>query len=121
MHLLFPCFVEYEMVNMMKKKKKTFPLSRVLYYSNPSPISLSFLCLLNRPPFLILDLKSGGTRVTQSDKHPTLVFSSGHDLTVCGIEPGVEPAWDSLSPSLSGPPPLWHACMHTPPLKINKH
>ena len=37
-------------------------------------------------------------------------FGSGHDLTVCGIKPrvglcadGVEPAGDSLSPSLSAP------------------
>ena len=49
-----------------------------------------------------------GTWVTQSGKHLTLDFSSGHDLTVCQIEPGVrlcadsmDPAWDSLSPSLS--------------------
>ena len=42
-------------------------------------------------------------------KGPTLGFSSGHDLTVCGFKPhvrlcadGVEPAWDSLSaPSLA--------------------
>ena len=37
-------------------------------------------------------------------KCPALDFSSGHDLTVCGMEPYVglcadsaEPAWDSLS------------------------
>ena len=43
----------------------------------------------------------------------TLGFSSGHDLTVREFEPGIglraggaEPAWDSLSPSLSAPPPL---------------
>ena len=42
-----------------------------------------------------------------------LDFGSGHDLMVRGIEPHVriwadsaEPAWDSLSPSLSAPPPL---------------
>ena len=41
-------------------------------------------------------------------KCPTLGFSSGHDLLVRGFEPhdelqanGTEPAWDSLSPSLS--------------------
>ena len=40
----------------------------------------------------------------------TLDFGSGYDLTVRGIEPCVrlctdnmEPAWDSLSPSLSQP------------------
>ena len=44
------------------------------------------------------------------DKHPTLDFDSGHDLTVRGIEPhiglwadSVEPAWDYLSPSVSLP------------------
>ena len=31
--------------------------------------------------------KKGGTWVAQLVKHPTLDFSSGHDLTVCGIEP----------------------------------
>ena len=43
----------------------------------------------------------------------TLDFSSGHDLTVCEFKPhvrlcadGVQPAWDSLSPSLTAPPPL---------------
>ena len=42
----------------------------------------------------------------------TLGFGSGRDLTVCEFEPRVrlcadsaEPAWDSLSPSLSAPPP----------------
>ena len=42
----------------------------------------------------------------------TLGFSSGHDLTVREFEPGIglraggaEPAWDSLSPSLSLPLP----------------
>ena len=44
---------------------------------------------------------------------PTLGFSSSHDLVVCGIEPWVrllansaEPAWDSLSLSLSASPLL---------------
>ena len=44
----------------------------------------------------------------QSVKHLTLDFPSGHDLLVCEIEPRVgfcagstEPAWDSLSPSVS--------------------
>ena len=38
-----------------------------------------------------------------------LDFSLGHDLTVHKIEPHAvsgEPAWDSLSPSLSAPPPF---------------
>ena len=33
-------------------------------------------------------------------KHPTLDFSSGHNVTVCGVEPlsmlSMESAWDSL-------------------------
>ena len=43
--------------------------------------------------------------MAQSVKQPTLGFISGHDLTVCEIEPcfglcadGAEPAWDSLFP-----------------------
>ena len=56
-----------------------------------------------------------GARVAQSVKHPTLGFGSGHDLTVCEFEPhtglradSAEPAWESLSLSLSRytPPPL---------------
>ena len=54
-----------------------------------------------------------GTSVAQSVKRPTLGFGSGHDLAVREFKPcirlhagDVEPAWDSLSPSLSGPPPL---------------
>ena len=46
--------------------------------------------------------------MAQSVEAPTLDFSSGQDLTVCGIEPQVrlfadsmEPAWDSRSPFLS--------------------
>ena len=46
--------------------------------------------------------------VAESVKLLTPDFRSGHDLTVCGIEPrvglytdGVEPAWDSLSLPLS--------------------
>ena len=54
---------------------------------------------------------------------PTHGFRSGHDLTVHDFEPYVrlcadrtEPAWDSLSPSLSAPTPL----MLSVSLKINK-
>ena len=54
-----------------------------------------------------------GAWVAQSVKCPTLDFSSGHDLRVHGFEPCIglcadiaEPAWDSLSPSLSAPPLL---------------
>ena len=46
--------------------------------------------------------------MAQSVEHLTLDFGSGHDLVVRGIEShirlcadGAEPAWDSLSPSLS--------------------
>ena len=51
--------------------------------------------------------------MAQSVKPPTLDFSSGHDLVVHEMEPYIgvcadseEPAWDSLSPSLSSPPLL---------------
>ena len=51
--------------------------------------------------------------MAQSVKGLTLGFGSAHDLTVCGFEPcvrfcdgGTEPAWASLSPSLSAPAPL---------------
>ena len=56
-----------------------------------------------------------GACVAQSVKHPTLGFCSGHDLMVCEFEPfhtdSVEPAWDSLSPSLSAPPSLGFLCL----------
>ena len=49
-----------------------------------------------------------GTWVVQSVEHPALDFGSSHDLMVCGFKPliglgadSVEPAWDSLSLSLS--------------------
>ena len=54
-----------------------------------------------------------GAWVAQSGKWPTLDFSSGHDLTVCELEPHVSlcadstvPAWDSLSLSLCPSPAL---------------
>ena len=56
--------------------------------------------------------------VAQWVEHPTLDFGSGHDLTVHGIEPQVglhadnrEPAWDSVSASVS----------HSLSVKINKY
>ena len=56
---------------------------------------------------------------SQSVEHPTLDFSSGHDLAIGGFESctrlcadSMELAWDSPSPSFSAPPPL--------SLKINK-
>ena len=63
-------------------------------------------------PGVYLLKENGGTWVAQWVKHPTLDFSSGHDLVVHGIEPNIrlclesiQPAWDSLSPSLSAPLP----------------
>ena len=55
-----------------------------------------------------------GIWVAQLVKCLTLEFGSGHDLMVRGFKPCVRlcgdrevvPAWDSLSPSLSAPPPL---------------
>ena len=51
--------------------------------------------------------------MAQSVERPTVGFDSGHDLTVHEFEPQVrfradsaEPAWDSVSPSLSAPPLL---------------
>ena len=64
--------------------------------------------------------------MAQSVKCPTLDFGSGHDLTVCEFEPCVtfctdsaEPAWDSLSSSLSLPLslPVFSLSLS---LKINK-
>ena len=61
--------------------------------------------------------------MAQVVKHPTTDFGSGHDLMVHEIEPHIrlcadsaEPAWDSLSPSLSALPPL----VISRSLKINK-
>ena len=63
--------------------------------------------------------------MAQLVKCPTLGFSSGHDLTVCGIKPhgrlcaeSIEAAWDSLSPSLSAPP--LHSLSLSLSLSINK-
>ena len=51
--------------------------------------------------------------MAQSVMCPTLVFGSGHDLTVRELEPriglrvdSVEPAWDSLPPHPAPPPHL---------------
>ena len=56
---------------------------------------------------------TSGAWVAQSVKHLTLDLSSDHDLRVHGIEPhvglcahSVQPAWDSLSPSLCPSAPL---------------
>ena len=51
--------------------------------------------------------------MAQSVERPTLDFGAGHDLMAREFEPRAglcadskEPAWDSLSPCLSAPPPL---------------
>ena len=69
-----------------------------------------------------------GPWAAQSAKCLTLDFSSSQDLTVCGIEPqvrlhadGAEPAWDSLFPSLSAPPPLVGTRTCALYIKINKY
>ena len=58
-----------------------------------------------------MNMDSGGAWGAQSVKRPTFDFGSGHDITVRELEPHVglhavrvEPAWDSLSLPLSGPP-----------------
>ena len=60
---------------------------------------------------VILNRKVRGAGVAQSVEGPTLDFSSGHDLTVSEFKPrfwlstaSMEPAWDSLSSSLSASP-----------------
>ena len=40
----------------------------------------------------------GGAWVDQSVKHPTLDFSSGHDLTICKFEPRHQLCTDSMEP-----------------------
>ena len=61
-----------------------------------------------------------GTWVAQSGKRLTLDLGSDHDLTVHEFKPQVklcahsmEPTWDSLSPSLSDPPPLMLSLSHS--------
>ena len=62
--------------------------------------------------------------MAQSVRRPTLDFGLGHDLTVREFKPraglcadNIEPAWDSLSPSVSAPPLLTHSLSLS---KINK-
>ena len=66
-----------------------------------------------------------GVWMAQAVKRPTLDVGSGHDLTIHELEPHVrlwadsaEPAWDSLSPSLSAPPCL-HARSHAFSLSLS--
>ena len=65
--------------------------------------------------------------MAQLVEHLTLDFGSGHDLWVREIEPCVqlyadstEPAWDSLSPSLTAPPLLILSLSLSISLKINE-
>ena len=69
---------------------------------------------------------SGGAWGAQSVKRPTSDFGSGRDLTVresVGLcADSAEPAWDSLSPSLSVPSLLACVCtLSLSPSKTNKH
>ena len=68
---------------------------------------------------------SWGAWVAQLVKQLGLDFGSGHDLAVPEFEPlisvcadSMEPAWDSLSPSLSPPP--WLVLALPLSLRINK-
>ena len=68
-----------------------------------------------------------GTWVAQLVEHLTLDFSPGHDLIVYDIQPHIgpctysaEPACNSLSPSLSAPPPVECACARSLSLSQNK-
>ena len=68
----------------------------------------------------------GEAWVAQSVKRPTLHLGSGHDLTVREFEPpvglcvdSVEPAWDSLSPSLSAPLPPTYVHSLSLPLSLS--
>ena len=61
---------------------------------------------------------AGGAWVVPLVECPTLAFSSGHDLTVCGIEPRIRLCSGFfLSLALSAPRPLAQMLS----LKINKH
>ena len=87
---------------------------RIIYHANGCEEKARVaILILDKIDFKIKTVTIWGTWVVQSVKHPTIDFSSGHDLTVFEIEPciklcadNVEPAWDSLFPSLSVPPLL---------------
>ena len=71
-------------------------------------------------------IKVRGTRLAQLVRSATPDFGSGHDLTVCEFELclrlcaySVEPAWDSLFPSLSAPSLLMHILSLSLSVKIN--
>ena len=70
---------------------------------------------------------SWGTWVAQSVEHPTSAqvmisrsVSSSPELGSVLTAQGLEPAWDSVSPSLSVPP-LLMLCLSLSLSKINKH
>ena len=94
----------------------SFPIVKSSLLTSSPPVKLtshfaSVLCSTSIVGSLMLHqnhLHSWGAWVAQSVKRLTLGFGSGHDLTVCGVEPCVwlcvftaEPTWDSLSLSLS--------------------
>ena len=69
----------------------------------PDSVFLLGKCLQGRPKQEQTIL---GAWVAQRVKCPTLDFHSGRDLVVCEFRlcgDSTEPAWDSLSPSLSAP------------------
>ena len=75
---------------------------------------------------LFFTTKNWDAWVTESVKHLTVDFGADHALTVYEFEPcvglsadSVEPAWDSLSLSLTAPP-LLVLCLSLSH-KINKH
>ena len=80
---------------------------------------------------IVRTIRNRGAWVAQPVKHLILDFGSGHDLTVRGLEPhvrlcadSVEPAWDSLSVSLSALslcPLRAHAHAKACSLSRNKH
>ena len=85
----------------------------------PDPSDQSLPASLPHFSYLLLILKDPAKGSER--ERPPLDFGSGHDLTVGGFEPRVglqagstDPAWNSLSPSLS-------LSLSAPPaLKINK-
>ena len=83
--------------NEIESVVKKFPTNK-----SSGPDSFTWGC------YQLFKEELGGTWVALSDEHPTLDFRSGHDLTVCESRPcvglcadSVEPAWDSLSSTLS--------------------
>ena len=91
-----------------------FALKSILSLANPPPNlgeNTGLISLLTKVSNQQM-YNNRGAWVAQSVKCPALDFRSGHDPTVRGFKPhirlcadSVEPAWDSLSPSLSAPPP----------------